>query len=71
VLNARRHRGGDQVRHLGIDIASHECSTPEGIEAAISLGTTADTRASTRVLNARRHRGGDQAEVRALREAAV
>ncbi len=47
VLNARRHRGGDHEGATGLQQASSGCSTPGGIEAAITarrqpLSNTAD-----------------------------
>jgi len=35
VLNARRHRGGDQAVMAKFRLLPVVCSTPEGIEAAI------------------------------------
>ena len=36
VLNARRHRRGNQAIEAGITIGCRKCSTPEGIGGGIS-----------------------------------
>ena len=58
VLNARRHRSGDHHRDLWIHLPWGVCSTPEGIEAAITARDHEGRRLGL-VLNARRHRSGD------------
>ena len=60
MLNARRHRDGDQTKGHKWIYRNLECSTPEGIETVIRSrpGVRLERRAV--VLNARRHRDGDQ-----------
>ena len=58
VLNARRHRCGDHDVAAVISDKSDPCSTPEGIDAAITKKTSHASGFEV-VLNARRHRCGD------------
>ena len=58
VLNARRHRDGDQIDDDPAAIL-YECSTPEGIETVIRWMRALPS-INRVVLNARRHRDGDQ-----------
>ena len=60
VLNARRHRRGNQKPYGGLPSATGIlCSTPEGIGGGISLVVARPVDCRT-VLNARRHRRGNQ-----------
>ncbi len=59
MLNARRHRRGNQCTELAIELRSDECSTPEGIGGGIRR-IALDIVATDTVLNARRHRRGNQ-----------
>ena len=60
VLNARRHRDGDQKPRRDGKLAVFACSTPGGIETVISPERVGGSDAVLGVLNARRHRDGDQ-----------
>ena len=64
VLNARRHRDGDQAWCGGLHTTASRCSTPEGIETVISLDARPLHLVEHVVLNARRHRDGDQLRVK-------
>ena len=59
VLNARGHRSGDDFPDGAYASAPWVCSTPEGIEAATTLGRHRRHERRRRVLNARGHRSGD------------
>ncbi len=59
VLNARRHRSGDHSSLPPYLVEVWMCSTPEGIEAAITGPDPPVRRRRRLVLNARRHRSGD------------
>ena len=59
VLNARRHRSGENAPVAAIATLHVVCSTPEGIGAARTCRSLMAPRSVGRVLNARRHRSGE------------
>ena len=63
MLNARRHRRGNQPRTRPRAVNRKlGCSTPEGIGGGISLQRGNPPQPLRHVLNARRHRRGNQSE---------